>query len=128
MTKTIDSKFDVENAINGALLTLQEHKLMGSTFPAYAGRNPYTPLAVLDGKLSIEECFRLRKDNHSFALGIHYNKLPRTFIPITLESLDIDPRSSTYGQTTRDPSLIIETENGDSQVSDIFPFIRNKSA
>lgn len=112
------------------LLTDQEHKLIGSTIGIIYVRRPYTPKAVIDGKLSVEECNKLRQKYYHGKIGgtiVSYYGIEGTFGSSTIEPLDTNPNSPTYGQTIRDPILISsDKEGGKEDEKDKFPHKREE--
>lgn len=94
--------------MNRGLLTLQEHILFGSSYQdeKYLD-NPYVPLLVLDGKVSVEECDKKRR------LGDKLSNVPGGYwgekyfqCDMSVEVLNLDNNSDKYGQTVRDPALV----------------------
>ena len=92
------------------LYSPQEHHLMGSSCGHLD--KPYTPIAVQDGVFSVEECERIRvmlqktKDRRYVGAILDYYHVEGCFGCASLEPLDTDPKSPTYGQTVRDPVLV----------------------
>lgn len=106
--------------MNNYLFTCQEHNLFGSTMREYE-HAPYTPIAVLRGDLSPEECqvqrFMIKEIG---ALPVVWNQ---NYIQgkMSLEDLDLDKNSDTYGQTVFDPRLV-NMERKINKVLPKFPF------
>ena len=89
------------------LCTAQEHSNgMGFTAGDIYLEKPYTPMVVIDEDLSVEECNKLRMQLGCIpALALSWGK-PFFEGEQKLEPLDLDPFSSTYGQTLRDNALV----------------------
>ena len=90
------------------LLTLQEHKLIGSSPQNERNEsNPYTPLAILDNKVSVEDCYVARK-----RMAILTGCYPQFWSKdgykgkAILTDINLDFESETYGQTLEDPVLL----------------------
>ncbi len=104
-------------------LTPQEILLSGST--CYLGHQefPYTPIAIQEGKLTVDECNKIRKQNlETNVLTSFWGFLGFGFA--SLENLNLNPNSSTYGQTINDPILIRITTLIEKDKEE-FPFMRN---
>lgn len=116
------------------LWTPQEHKIIGSSVDDEHYKTPYTPLAIIEGIISIEECNRLREEKGKMprgsTAGMFYGIGPIDTI-LSLEELNTDPTSLTYGQTVRDPILLWYdkedfTDYTGIDLSDfVLPFRRN---
>jgi len=112
------------------LFTEQEHKLIGSsTGPKYL-REPYKPLAVVDNKLSPEECDKLRREHFkgkSIGGIVNYYGVEGAFGEISIEPINTNPKSKNYGCTQRDPVLLsTDREGGIEDERDKFPYKRSK--
>lgn len=109
--------------MNNNILTSQEHKIFGSSNSGEKyENNPYTPLAILDGRMSVEECNRGRIEKGTLEniagsfWGIKYIKCE-----MSLEPLNLNEDSKEYGQTMQDPIL-----TSISIPMDIVPIFKNK--
>jgi len=109
----------------GNILTPQEHKLIGSSVPGDYSNKPYEPIAVLDKRLSVEECNKLRKQTKVLSIIVRNYCVRGAFGLATLEELDIDKSSDTYGHTLRDPILISSDNLGSEPTKRDFPFKRD---
>ena len=93
-----------------SLMTYQESCIIGSTTHEKYVEQPYTPEVVIEELLSVEECDKLRQFGEDkgrlFSALVGYWKIPGFFGVATLERLDLDPKSQTYGCTRSDPVLI----------------------
>src|SRR3989344_1723936 len=93
-----------------SLMTYQESCIIGSTTHEKYVEQPYTPEVVIEELLSVEECDKLRQFGEDkgrlFSALVGYWKIPSFFGVATLERLDLDPKSQTYGCTRSDPVLI----------------------
>ncbi len=89
------------------LLTAQEHKLFGSNVDEKYSANPYTPIAVQDGTIPINECNNQRQSEGKLSniVGIYWGQ-KYLRCDMSLEPLDLDKNSDNYGKTLRDPALI----------------------
>ena len=89
------------------LWTAQEHRTIGSSvgIEDYK-KNPYTPLAIIDGEISVEECNQLRYNQRTINANPAFWGKPFVEGRQRLESLDLAPLSETYGQTRRDNALV----------------------
>lgn len=86
------------------ILTVQEHKTFGSSFPEL--QDPYKPVAVQTGQLTVEECQALREKQEVYqTMPLSWN-VPGIIGLATLEPLDTDKNSANYGRTLRDPVLV----------------------
>lgn len=110
------------------LLSVQEHKLIGGTISVPV-RSPYIPVCVLDERLNVEECDRLRQGysecqvNTAFLWG-----LSRVNGKMSLERLDLDKKSPEYGYTVKDPVLVSVRGNSYLELlgkANRFPFKRD---
>jgi hypothetical protein len=110
LIKKIRINHDAESTTTSDYLTAQEHRLFGSS----SGKreyyeNPYTPIAVVDGIITVEECEVIRGRVAVFhVFPSHYGKgdVSQFYGRALLSSLDINPDSPTYGQTLNDPELL----------------------
>ena len=100
--------------MSNLILTAQEHKLFGGGVPDKYEKKPYTPMAIIDEELSVEECNRLRKEKEKSdpieGAFVGYWGVRGLSGRITLEHLVLDKNSPYYGQTVRDP-VLVEVEN-----------------
>lgn len=95
--------------------TYQEELCQGSTRPnTEYERNPYTPISVLDGLISVEECNELRKKNQNLKVYTFYWGAKGMSGVAKISELDTDSASRNYGQTLYDP-ILIQTDNDDYQ-------------
>jgi hypothetical protein len=110
------------------ILTAQEHKLIGSTVDEKYKQQPYKPLCIVD-EASIEKCNKERLEIKLLgAVCVSYWGTKGNFGTATLEPLDTNAGSETYGQTIRDPVLIeIIVDTGfNEDLRDKFPFKRGE--
>jgi hypothetical protein len=112
--------------MKNTFLTVQEHELFGSSFQRYSD-NPYTPIAVLEKEISVEECNKLRLEK-KFLKNIPGSYWGKKYLQchMSLEPLGLDKHSEHYGKTMRDPVLIyFSFYYGDlADLSDKFPYVR----
>jgi len=105
----------LESGLDTALLTAQEHRLIGSTPPLLSAEShPHIPQAVIEGRATIKEVARRRKEIESFcshvaSLMFGFEDPVRYGAVISLEDID-----SMTGETVRDFQLvgILDTETG----------------
>ncbi|MBR9703847.1 hypothetical protein GOV12_00410 [Candidatus Pacearchaeota archaeon] len=110
------------------LLTVQEHKFVGgSVFETC--KSPYIPVAVLDERLSVEECNKRRHSykecqvSTAFLWGV--SKVNGN---MSLEELNLDEKSPEYGCTVKDPVLVSVNGHGYLELlgkANRFPFKRD---
>ena len=108
-TRRVYEEFDKQ--VNLSLLTAQEYLLSGLF--ELTGRlpqekylsNPHTPITVIDGKMTVEERNKKRQDAGRFPTGMP-NYWGRLGDYASLEPLDLNPKSPTYGNTLRDSVLV----------------------
>ncbi len=106
-------------------LTAQERSTMGLDSEQKHRDNPHTPYSLLEGFLSVEDCNNLRMcypivDAKPLYWGEEFFRGKQS-----LEPLDLDPNSPTYGQTLRDNALVrVEDLGSELDWSDRFPFKR----
>lgn len=99
--------------IDSRYCTPQEHGLFGGTLNENYKRKPYTPLAVTDGKIKVEECEKERQKKRTFPIyGIRRSTGEILEMAIELAHLDTDRNSKTYGQTISEPVPVSERANG----------------
>lgn len=93
--------------MNNELLTAQEHNLFGSNVDEKYSANPYTPIAVQDGAIPINECNNQRQSEGKLSniVGIYWGQ-KYLRCDMSLEPLDLDKNLDNYGKTLRDPVLI----------------------
>jgi hypothetical protein len=109
------------------LLTAQEHQLFFSGIPDKYTSRPHTPIHVIDGTISVEECNELRQGESKLdgIMGSYWG-LNFASCSMTIEPLDTESGSETYGQTARDPVLIRTSFPHEMQdLSDEFPYRRD---
>jgi hypothetical protein len=116
--------------MNNWYLTGQEHKLIGSSEYDPENKNGinYIPIAVLKKYLTVKECSeeRIRVGSLGSLSGCWWGKKYADCV-MTLEPLDIDRDSETYGHTLRDP-VLIKIEHYFDHLPDFskeFPFLRD---
>jgi hypothetical protein len=87
--------------------------------------NPYMPTNVCDGKISAEDCdYERRIIIRSFPTSGKYWVVPKYINPqATLEPLDLDKKSKTYGCTLSDPVLIWPFKKTDPEMGSEFDYI-----
>ena len=115
------------------LLTAQEHKLVASTVEMKYEEMPYTPIAVVDGVLSADDCQRAREMLESYAcVGFYWGKELLTKDGsnrglMSLPRLDLE-EGETHGETLWDPRLLNKKDmNYCGTMEDLsrnFPFER----
>ena len=89
------------------MFTFQEHALMGSTTHQEWAKEPYRPGAVIEGRLSPDECNKQRQEQGKIGgVPVGYYDLNGFWGVVTLESLDEN------GRTVRDPVLVERTIDG----------------
>ena len=118
------------------LSTPQEHNIIGSSVEDHYYNTPYTPIAILKNIISIEEYKDRRKEKRKLPMGFYftvYYGLPPSDCILSLEDLNINPSSHTYGQTLRDPILLWydkdqarKFEKRKYTISKTLPFQRNE--
>ena len=127
---------EFDKQVNISLLTAQEYLLSGLFY--VTGRlpqekylsNPHAPIAVIDGIMTIEECDRRRQSIGRFPTGMpnYWGKAGGNYA--SLELLDLNPKSLTYGKTLRDSQLVGENlpDNYESLPNLVhqFPFKRSE--
>ena len=113
----------------GQLLTYQEHLLLGSTLGEGYPNDPYRPIGIIEGKLSVEESHRLRQEREK---GELWNVLVGKWSVrgdwgiATLEELDTNSSSKTYGYTKLDPTLVKVFDEPSPRLNNMeFPFKRS---
>lgn len=105
------------------ILTAQEHELMGSSIEDEYKSQPYKPECVIDNKLTVEECNQERRKRRTIPdLGQYFGR--RGFADISLEELDLDPNSISYGHTIIDPQFVRWTNPLESCEKTTFPYQR----
>ena len=113
----------------GDLLTYQEHCLAGSTLGEGYPNDPYRPIGVILGKISVEESQRLRQEKEEGKLwNVLVGKwgVKGDWGVATLENLEIETSSQRYGHTKSDPILIEVFEEPSLRLKNMeFPFSRS---
>lgn len=117
--------------------TYQECVLIGATPNIIQRIEPYKPLAIILGEMTPEACEEDRQFPEDFMGSIcapYFGKSDYTLegqlvnTPITIEHLDLNPESPTYGCTIRDPRLVVYDKLRDAEPgedwSDRFPLKR----
>jgi len=109
-TRRVFEEFDKQ--VNLSLLTAQEYLLSGLV--ELTGRlpqekylsSPHTPIDVIDGKMTVEECNRRRQDVGKFPTGMpnYWGKSLGDYA--SLEPLNLNSQSPKCGQAVRDPKLL----------------------
>ena len=120
----------MENKPFGDLGTAQEHGLIGGSERELYKNTPYTPICVITGRLTAEECNKKRLETKSirgiltteaYGVGTYWEG------EVTLEPIDTNPNSGHYGKTKRDPILVgVFDFVSEADVKDFpFPFARD---
>lgn len=117
--KVVD-KVKPEYEAKGADITLKrtdiytylEHRLFGSTIGKKYSTKPYTPIAIIDGLLSVEECNEHRKANSilEYVSASYFDATGMQGVA-RIAPLNTNPDSKTYGQYLHDPILIAKDNN-----------------
>jgi stage V sporulation protein SpoVS len=113
-------------------LTYQEHTLVGSTQNRSHASDPYKVIGVIEGNLTVDEAQEIRSEGKTMGgLAVYFLNVGRTFVNMTLESLDEE------GRTIRDPRIVSilikekgeyidkEVNPDETKYSPNFPFRRD---
>ena len=115
--------------LGNSIYTAQEHNLFGSSIGEKKYREkPYTPLAIIDGRVSVEECNNRRLKIKSLGGALlEYWGGGGYSATMSLEPLVLDKNSSSYGQTVRDPVLVdLDKDGSVRDLRDEFPYKRGE--